>query len=104
MKHLAAYALCVLGGKEEPVAADVEKVLKEAGAKVDADVLSKLIEELKGKKLHEIMEAGKGKISSAGPAAATADAGDKKADPKDQDEDADVDVGAGGLFGEEDGY
>lgn len=54
MKHLAAYALCVLGGKEEPAAADVEKVLKEAGAKVDADVLAKLVEELKGKQLHEV--------------------------------------------------
>ena len=54
MKHLAAYALCVLGGKDEPSAADVEKVLKEAGAKVDADQLAKLVEELKGKQLHEV--------------------------------------------------
>ena len=57
MKHLAAYALCVLGGKAEPSAADVEKVLKEAGAKVDADVLAKLIEQLKGKQLHEVSSA-----------------------------------------------
>lgn len=55
MKHLAAYALCVLGGKDEPSAADVEKVLKEAGAKVDADQLAKLVEELKGKQLHEVI-------------------------------------------------
>jgi large subunit ribosomal protein LP2 len=54
MKHLAAYALCVLGGNAEPSAADVEKVLKEAGAKVDADVLAKLVEQLKGKQLHEV--------------------------------------------------
>jgi len=37
MKHLAAYALLVLGGKENPTAADVEKLLKDAGCKADSD-------------------------------------------------------------------
>jgi large subunit ribosomal protein LP2 len=49
MKHIAAYALCVLGGKAEPSADDVEKVLKAGGVKSDADQLKKLIESLKGK-------------------------------------------------------
>ena len=35
MKYIAAYALLVLGGKAEPSAADIEKVLKEAGIKAE---------------------------------------------------------------------
>ena len=43
MKHIAAYALLVLGGKSDPSAADVEKVLKEAGAKADSNQIDTLI-------------------------------------------------------------
>lgn len=37
MKYIAAYALLVLGGKESPSAADIEKLLKEAGVKAESD-------------------------------------------------------------------
>ena len=37
MKHLAAFALLVLGGKQNPSAEDVEKLLKDAGVKADSD-------------------------------------------------------------------
>ena len=37
MKHLAAYALLVLGGNENPSAADVEKVLKDSGVSADKE-------------------------------------------------------------------
>ncbi len=37
MKHIAAFALLVLGGNENPSAADVEKALKDAGVKADSD-------------------------------------------------------------------
>lgn len=37
MKYVAAYALLVLGGKAEPAAADVEKLLKEAGVKSESE-------------------------------------------------------------------
>lgn len=43
MKHIAAYALLVLGGKESPSAADVEKLLKEAGAKAEPEKIEKMI-------------------------------------------------------------
>ena len=49
MKHIAAYALLVLGGKSEPSAADVEKVLKEAGAKADSNQIASLVASLQGK-------------------------------------------------------
>lgn len=58
MKYIAAYALLVLGGKAEPTASDVEKVLKDAGVKPDSDHVAKLVESLKGKKFHELIQGG----------------------------------------------
>eukprot|EP00294_Goniomonas_avonlea_P012297 CAMPEP_0114570336 /NCGR_PEP_ID=MMETSP0114-20121206/17140_1 /TAXON_ID=31324 /ORGANISM="Goniomonas sp, Strain m" /LENGTH=41 /DNA_ID= /DNA_START= /DNA_END= /DNA_ORIENTATION= len=40
MKHLAAYMLCTLGGKENPTEADIKKVFNSIGAQVDAQKLS----------------------------------------------------------------
>ena len=56
MKHIAAYALLVLGGNANPTADDVEKVLKAAGAKSDSAKVASLVEALKGKKFHELVE------------------------------------------------
>jgi len=81
MKHLAAYALLVLGGKAEPTEADVENVLKEAGVKADPEQLKTLMGAVKGKKLHELIAAGMSKIS-AGAAAAPAKAEKKEAKPE----------------------
>ena len=66
MKYVAAYALLVLGGKAEPSNADLEKVLKEAGIKAESDKVSSVVNALKGKKLHEVISAGKEKMSSCG--------------------------------------
>ena len=59
MKYIAAYALLVLGGKAEPSAADVEKVLKEAGIKAEAEHLERVTASLKGKAFHELVASGK---------------------------------------------
>ena len=108
MKHLAAYALLVLGGKESPTAADVEKLLKEAGCKSDEEKVKKLIESMNGKKFDEVADAGLAKISKmggAGPAAAAggaaaAEAPKEEEKPKEEPEDVDM----GGLFGDDDDY
>lgn len=76
MKYIAAYALLVLGGNAEPTVADLEKVLKEAGIKADAEHSERLVASLKGKAFHELVASGKNKMSSMGtvvaaPAAAT---------------------------------
>ena len=55
MKHIAAFALLVLGGKEQPTAADVEKLLKEAGIKADSDKIEKMIAAFKGRNFHELV-------------------------------------------------
>lgn len=102
MKYVAAYALLVLGGKAEPSVADLEKVLKEAGIKADADHSERLVNALKGKNLTEIIAAGRSKMSSisaapAGGAPAKAEAKvEKKVEEKKEEE---VDMAMGDLFG-----
>ena len=112
MKHIAAYALLVLSGKEESSAANIEKVLKDSGAKPDSEKAKLLAEALKGKKFHEIVKAGQEKLGSmamavsAGGAAAAPAAGGAtaaaapKEEEKVEEEAADVDMG--GLFGDDD--
>jgi large subunit ribosomal protein LP2 len=109
MKHLAAYALLVLGGKEKPTAADVDKLLKDAGVKGDAEKSKELIKAMDGKAFNDVAKAGLDKMATMGgggaPAAGGAKAGGKAAveeeKPK-EDEPEDVDMG--GLFGDEDDY
>lgn len=106
MKYIAAYALLVLGGKAEPSAADIEKVLKEAGIKSEAEKTESIISALKGKHLHELITEGKKKMASMGTVVQAAPAGAPAAgkaapvkEEKPKEEEADVDMG--GLFGDE---
>ena len=70
MRHVAAYAMLVLGGNSEPSAADVEKTVKEAGATVDKEKCVALCEALKGKEFHELVATGMQILSSMGGSAA----------------------------------
>ena len=110
MKHLAAYCLLVLGGKADPTADDVARVLKDSGVTADKASIESMIKALKGKKLHDLVKDGSKHLASisapaaAGPVAATqaAPAGKaaaKEEKPEKKEEEADVDMG--GLFGEE---
>ena len=106
MKHLAAYALLVLGGKENPTEADVKKLLKDAGCSADDDKVKTLIEKAAGKKFHEHAEAGLAKMATMGggaPAAggaAAASSGPAKVEEKAKEEEPE-DVDMGGLFGDD---
>ena len=106
MKYIAAYALLVLGGNASPKAADVEKVLKEAGIKSEADQVERVIKALEGKTFHELVQSGNAKLASLGsiaaPVAAAKAAPVKaaaKEEEKPKEEEADVDMG--GLFGDD---
>ena len=109
MKYIAAYALLVLGGNAQPKAADVEKVLKEAGIKSEADQVERVIKSLQGKAFHELVQSGTAKLGALGSvqaapvAAASNNAAPAKAAPKveekPKEEEADVDMG--GLFGDD---
>ena len=59
MRHVAAYLLAVLGGKESPTAADIEKILSSVGIEADSEKVKKVIGELSGKKIDDIIEEGK---------------------------------------------
>ena len=63
--------MLVLGGKEAPTAAEVEKVVKDAGAEADKKKCAALVEALKGKAFHELVEVGMQTLSSMGGSAAS---------------------------------
>ncbi|CAF9909332.1 MAG: 60S acidic ribosomal protein P2 [Alectoria fallacina] len=113
MKHLAAYLLLGLGGNTSPSAADVKGVLESVGIDADEERLDKLIAELKGKDLQELIAEGATKLASvpsggggggaaaAGPAAggAAPEAAEEKKEEKKEEEkeESDEDMGFG-LF------
>ena len=108
MRHIAAYALLVLGGKEAPTPADVEKVVKDAGAEPDKEKITALCAALEGKPFNELVAAGIAKLGSMGtgaPAAggaggAAAEAPKAEEKPKEEEPEEDVDIG--GMFGDDD--
>uniref|UniRef100_A0A023FB98 Large ribosomal subunit protein P2 n=1 Tax=Triatoma infestans TaxID=30076 RepID=A0A023FB98_TRIIF len=113
MRYVAAYLLAVLGGKDQPTSSDIEKILSSVGIEADADKLNKVIGELKGKNVDEVMAKGKEKLASvpaggaaAAPAAAVAvpatgtptkAAEEKKEVKKEESDQSDDDMGFG-LF------
>lgn len=58
MRYVAAYLLAVLGGKASPAAADLEKILSSVGIESDSEKLKKVIAELNGKSVDELIEQG----------------------------------------------
>ncbi|MFX7212912.1 60S acidic ribosomal protein P2, partial [Acinetobacter baumannii] len=74
MRYVAAYLLASLGGKSDPTASDLEKIIGSVGIDVEADKIKKIISELKGKDLEELIKAGQEKLASvpAGGAAVAA--------------------------------
>lgn len=66
MKYCAAYLMCILGGNESPTAADIQKILESVEAEFDEGVAQKLVSELEGKTVHEIIAAGREKLKSFG--------------------------------------
>ncbi|KAI1821936.1 60S acidic ribosomal protein P2 [Xylaria intraflava] len=110
MKHLAAYLLLGLAGKASPSAADIKGVLESVGIEADGDRLEKLLSELKGKDINELIAEGSAKLASvpsgggaaAAPAAGAAAGGaaaaeEKKEEKEEEKEESDDDMGFG-LF------
>lgn len=59
MRYVAAYLLAVLGGNENPSAADIEKVLSSVGIDADAERLKLVVGQLKGKNIEDLIKEGK---------------------------------------------
>jgi large subunit ribosomal protein LP2 len=64
MKHLAAYILLTIGGNASPSADDIKNLLKVVDIEADDERLEKLISELEGKSLAELIAEGSSKLSS----------------------------------------
>ena len=64
MRHVAAYLLAVLGGNDNPSAADVKAILSSVGVEADASNLSCVINALKGKSIPQLIEAGLEKMAT----------------------------------------
>ncbi|XP_056637625.1 60S acidic ribosomal protein P2 [Diorhabda carinulata] len=112
MRYVAAYLLAVLGGKTSPNAADLEKILGSVGIETESEKLNKVITELNGKSIEDVIAQGREKLSSmpSGGAAPAASAGAaaaapaaeekkeaKKEEKKEESESEDDDMGFG-LF------
>ncbi|XP_072239204.1 60S acidic ribosomal protein P2 isoform X1 [Leuresthes tenuis] len=111
MRYVAAYLLAVLGGNTSPSAKDIKDILGSVGIEADDERLNKVINELNGKDINEVMNSGLSKLASvpaggavaapaaaagAGPAPAAA-AEEKKEEKKEESEESDEDMGFG-LF------
>lgn len=59
MRYVAAYLLAVLGGKANPAGGDIEKILSSVGIEADQEKLKKVISELNGKSIDELIAQGK---------------------------------------------
>eukprot|EP00929_Paragymnodinium_shiwhaense_P008443 TRINITY_DN1123_c0_g1_i2.p2 TRINITY_DN1123_c0_g1~~TRINITY_DN1123_c0_g1_i2.p2 ORF type:complete len:116 (+),score=63.73 TRINITY_DN1123_c0_g1_i2:79-426(+) len=66
LKYVSAYLMCVLAGKESPSAADIKKVLASVESEYDESIAEKLVSELSGKTIHEIVKEGKDKLKNFG--------------------------------------
>lgn len=113
MRYVAAYLLAVLGGNKDPSSDDITKILSSVGVEVDNEKLSKVVTELKGKSIDELIAQGTEKLASvpsggggavaAAPAAASADTaaddskGKKEEKKEEEEEEEDDDMGFG-LF------
>lgn len=58
MRYVAAYLLAALGGKVSPGQNDIEKILSSVGIETDGEKLKKVISELDGKSIDEIIAQG----------------------------------------------
>ncbi|CAG9861370.1 unnamed protein product, partial [Phyllotreta striolata] len=112
MRYVAAYLLAALGGNASPSAADVEKILGSVGVEAEAEKVKKVLGELNGKSIEELITKGREKLSSmpvggaapvaaaavaAAPAAAEEKKESKKEEKKVESESEDDDMGFG-LF------
>ncbi|XP_026161589.1 60S acidic ribosomal protein P2 [Mastacembelus armatus] len=114
MRYVAAYLLAVLGGNTSPSAKDIKAILSSVGIEADETRLNKVISELNGKDINEVMNSGLSKLASvpaggavaapaaaaagsAGAGAAPAAAEEKKEEKKEESEESDEDMGFG-LF------
>merc|ERR1711953_372136 len=101
MRYVAAYLLAQLGGNDAPDSAAIKAILASVGVDADEEKLNKVISELSGKDINEVLAEGKEKLASvpsggaAAPAAGAAAAAEEapKEEAKEESESEDDDMG-----------
>ena len=58
MRYVASYLLAALGGNSSPSAKDIKKILDSVGIEADDDRLNKVISELNGKNIEDVIAQG----------------------------------------------
>ncbi|XP_020332324.1 60S acidic ribosomal protein P2 [Oncorhynchus kisutch] len=113
MRYVAAYLLAALGGNTNPSSQNIKDILGSVGIEADDQRLAKVISELMGKDINEVLNAGMSKlasvpvggavaVSAAGGSAAVAPGAapaleEKEEEKKEESEESDEDMGFG-LF------
>ena len=106
MRHVAAYLLANLGGKEQPEASDLKNILSSVGIDADSARLEALLAELSGKDINTVISEGLSKLASvpSGGAAVASSSGAasgstaaKVEEKVEEQEESDEDMGFG-LF------
>ena len=96
MRYIAAYLLLQIGGNTSPKAGDITTLLSSVGIDCDSDRLDKLLSELEGKSIDELIAAGSSKLASVpsgggggggggAPAAVSGGGGGAAAAPKEEE-------------------
>uniref|UniRef100_A0AAY5L074 Large ribosomal subunit protein P2 n=1 Tax=Esox lucius TaxID=8010 RepID=A0AAY5L074_ESOLU len=117
MRYVAAYLLAVLGGNTSPSSKDIKNILGSVGIEAESERLdknwcfsSKVVNELSGKNINDVMNSGLSKLASvpsggavAAPAASAAGAApaaaeEKKEEKKEESEEGSDDDMGFGLF------
>merc|ERR1712008_521418 len=101
MRYVAAYLLAQLGGNAGPDADAIKAILSSVGVDADEEKLSKVISELAGKNIDDVLAEGKAKLASVpsgGGAGAAAEEAPKEEEKKETSESEDDDTGFD-LFG-----
>merc|ERR1712141_348339 len=110
MRYVAAYLLAVLGGNASPSEADLKKILSSVGIDAESENIKKVIGELNGKDIDEVLAAGREKLASlpsggvaaaagggAAPAGGAAEEKKEEAAKEESEDESDDDMGFG-LF------
>jgi len=75
MRYVAAYLLAVLGGKQSPSARDIKDILDKVGVSVEDEPLKKVIDQLSGKNIEDVIAEGQSMLSSVPTGGVAAGAG-----------------------------
>nr|ACD93721.1 60S acidic ribosomal protein P2 [Patiria pectinifera] len=75
MRYVAAYLLAVLGGNASPSAKDIKQILETVAVGVEDEQLNKVIEQLSGKNIDEVIAEGQSMLASVPTGGVAAAAG-----------------------------